>query len=237
MLTIIDKFSKLCETIILPFKNGQKILKGLRQYLARRGLPRKIIHDPGLEFENIQFKEFLKLYNIENHTTAARSSTGNSPVERLHSTLLEAIRILRLKYPSYPISDILDLGTFTYNNSIHSSTKLSPFEIINGLRETTILNPSNDAMTDYNLKRQEETKIMNEIIAKQAEKIKEQHLKSNQNKDDPPEIIGPTYIKNNQRNTKIRPAYDKVNATEQTKLTFTTDKKRKYHKGKVKLKK
>lgn len=237
VLTIIDKFSKFCETIILPFKNGLEILKGLRQYLARHGLPKKLLHDPGPEFENYQFLEFLKLYSIENHTTAARSSTGNSPVERLHSTLLETIKILRLKNPNSPISEILDLATLTYNNSIHSTTKLTPFEIINGIRDTTILNPSNNAITDYNLKRQEEIQMINEIILKQSDKLQAKHQKLNETKDDPPDVSGPTYIKNNRRNTKIRPVYDKVIATDQNKLTFKTDKNQKYHKGKIKLRK
>lgn len=238
IMTIIDKFSKFCETIILPFKNGIEVLKGLRQFLARHGIPKKIVHDSGLEFENIQFKEFLQLYGIENHTTAARSSTGNSPVERLHSTLLETIRILRIKKgQTTPVNELLDLATLAYNNSIHSSTKLTPFEIINGIRDTTILKPSNRAITDYNLERQNETKIINEIISEQKNKLTEKHNKANQNKPDPPQITGPTYIKNNQRKTKLQPAYDKVNATNQNKLTFTTNKKMKYHKSKVKLRK
>lgn len=187
-------------------------------------------------------REFLKLYDIENHTSAARNSTGNSPVERLHSTLIEALRIIKYTKPKLPFDESLDLAVLTYNNSIHSSTKLTPFEVINGIRDKTILNPSNNALNEYNATHLEETNIIKNIISKQTDKLHDKLEKQNENLTDPPILTNdPVYVKNTQMKQKLRPTYDKKPVVEDNKLTFISqtknNKKLKYHKAKLKQRK
>lgn len=43
--------------------------------------------------------EFCKLMNIEIHFTTTNNPSSNSPIERFHSTIIEKLRIAKLKNP------------------------------------------------------------------------------------------------------------------------------------------
>lgn len=81
-------------------------------------------------------------------------------------------------------------------------------------------------------------KIINEIISKQNIKNQERLTKQNENRQEPPTLSnGKIYVKNVQRKTKLQPAFDKKQVSQDNGLTFVTDKKMKYHKSKIKLRK
>lgn len=235
LITILDKYSKYSEAHIIPFKTPIEVLKVFKDYFSRHGLPEKIIHDGGLEFTSINVKEFLKIYNIKDHTTAARNSTGDSPVERLHNTMLEIYRIIKKLDPKTEFSEKISQTMLTYNNSIHSSTQLTPFEVIKGIRHQTILQTSDEnALTEFNEKHINEIRKIKDMIVKGQEKNKDILEKRNTNRKDPPEIDlnQNQYVKNVQL-TKMKIPYNKVTAESQNLRTFKT-KKYKYHKGKIK---
>lgn len=107
-LTIIDKFTKFGSAYILSSRNSINIIKCLKHYFAHHGIPKKLISDNGKEFLSTLFQDFANLYDINLHTTTAKNSTGNSPVERLHSTLTEIIRIIYNQNKRKPISEKMD---------------------------------------------------------------------------------------------------------------------------------
>lgn len=69
---------------------------------------------------------------IQLHITTIRNSNSNAPVERFHSTILDSIRCLKTDYPNKPLSYLIRIAVINYNNSIHSNTKFTPFEILFG---------------------------------------------------------------------------------------------------------
>lgn len=89
-------------------------------------------HDQGGEFENNVIKEYCKSLNIDYHATTPLNSSSNSPVERLNSTLLEKLRILRDKDKFTPLAQLIVTAITNYNSSIHSVTKRPPFNILYG---------------------------------------------------------------------------------------------------------
>lgn len=162
LLTTIDKFSRYVEVYPMQARNTKNVLDGLKQFMSRHGVANKIIHDPGMEFEGNDFTDFLKLYGINNHTTCARNSTGNSTIERFHSTLIELMLVIKQKFPNYSLTEKLNLAVLTYNNSIHNATKLTPFEVIRGIRENTVITPvTNNIMTNYSNQHNEDMKFIN----------------------------------------------------------------------------
>lgn len=131
-LTIMDKFSKFISIFELPNRKSQTIIRMFRKFFSREGIPKQITIDSATEFNSEIFNNFMSMHNIELHTTTAKSSTGNSPIERVHNTLTELIRIIHSENKDMPICELMDEATFAYNNSIHSATSLTPFELHKG---------------------------------------------------------------------------------------------------------
>lgn len=82
-LTLIDKFSKYGMVEFLLDRRTTTRIKVLKNIFSREGIPKELVFDNATEF-----------YEVKVHITTAKSSTGNSPVERLHSTLTEICRII-----------------------------------------------------------------------------------------------------------------------------------------------
>lgn len=93
-LTIIDKFSKYAMMEFLKDRTTSTIIETIEQIFSRKGIPKQIVFDNAGEFTSNKIKEFFSIFNIETHVTTAKSSTGNSPIERFHSTITEISRII-----------------------------------------------------------------------------------------------------------------------------------------------
>lgn len=101
-------------------------------YSTHHGLPLTIVTDNGTEFTNQLFSEFIRLHKINHHRTLAHSPNDNRIVERFHSTLLEHLRILKLRQKDEPIVNLMPYAILAYNSSVHSFTKCRPHDIIRG---------------------------------------------------------------------------------------------------------
>lgn len=128
-LTTIDKFTKLASIHKLPDRNMVTIKIKLQERFSWLGRPKKLIMDN--EFNNSLIRLFCRENNIIAHFTTPNSHTGNSDIERLHSTLLEHIRILKNTNNSLELEEIMIKAVGFYNNSIHSSTNIKPLDFIN----------------------------------------------------------------------------------------------------------
>jgi len=89
-----------------------------------------------VEFTSNLFKDFCRQYELELHTTSFQQSSSNSTVERLHSTITEIYRLInetrKKKKLESRHEEVLDEAFITYNNAIHSATKLTPQELFTG---------------------------------------------------------------------------------------------------------
>lgn len=237
-LTILDKFSKFGAAYHMPEKDGQEVVNILTQYISNHGIPNKIVTDLGTEFTSKIFKQFCQLYKIELHFTSAKSSTGNSPVERFHSTLTEIYRIIYSKNQTKLAREIMNETIITYNNSIHSVTKLTPFELKNGHYTTPNPFPDKkkpDNELDYLQNHIDNYSKLTTLIANRNKQQKKNLIeKLNKNRVKPPvfkenETI---YERNNRRN-KLAALFQKHKVKKDNKVTVTTNK-RKVHKKKIK---
>lgn len=98
-LTFLDKFSKVAQA--LPYTgNATSCADQLVHFFQFFGIPQQIISDNGSEFQNEVVKGLLNAHNIKIHFTTPYHHESNSPVERLHSTLIEHLRILKQTDPT-----------------------------------------------------------------------------------------------------------------------------------------
>lgn len=89
--------------------------------------------DNGTELKNSLVQEFFKIHKVELHFISVNHPQSNGSIERLHSTLIEHLRIIRTKNNGkIDILNQMPYAILGYNNSIHSVTNQKPIDIING---------------------------------------------------------------------------------------------------------
>lgn len=243
ILTIIDKFSKYAAGYTLPSRTSVCVLKALKSFMNLLGIPKKIVCDQGTEFTSNIFKDFCKQYEIMLHFTSFQQSSSNSPVERLHSTLTEIYRIIlgirKSKKMEVDHEEILDETFMTYNNTIHSSTKFTPYELFFG-------RPYNFSREiKYNNKHEFLNKL-NEFKEKLYPSVREKVLKAkikninnlNKTRENPEnrEVDEEIYRKECRRN-KLTPRFSKHKVAKDNIITIQTANNKKLHKSKMKLRK
>ena len=127
ILTVIDIFSKYAWAIALKNKNANTVTEAFSSILEKsQRKPGKLWTDKGKEFYNNTFLTFLHKNNIEIYST--ESELKAVFIERFSRTLQD-----KLKIPMYIKSDanwvsILDDIVDKYNNTVHSTTKMTPLE-------------------------------------------------------------------------------------------------------------
>lgn len=212
-LTIVDLFSKYAQGYLIKDGTGLTVLNKLREFFAHHNVPKRIVCDEGKEFKNKVFAEFCKLNKIELHYTTVNNPESNSPIERLHSTLVEKLRILRLKTPNEPPCNHMTTAIQIYNQAIHSSTGFSPFHLLYGPYDRVIdFDRHLTVYEQYNEKRKQEIlPFYDEVYTKTKEKANKILEKRNQNREDPPELPeGEDVFIERNRPRKTDPPFERI---------------------------
>ena len=126
LLAVIDVFSKYGWLIPLKDKTGKSVASALKTIFKERK-PEKMWVDKGKEFYNKDVKEIIELYSTENEEKS-------SVVERWIRTMKEKM----WKYFTNVYVDILPDLVKDYNNTRHSSIKMTPVEASKKKNELTV---------------------------------------------------------------------------------------------------
>ena len=125
VLVTIDNFSKYGWTIPLKNKNAQTIKDSFENILINsKRSPNLIESDRGREFYNNIFQDFLSKNNIKLYSR--NSSYGAVFAERFNRTIRDLLKRPVFEKGDGNWIDVLPTITKQYNNTVHSSTKLSP---------------------------------------------------------------------------------------------------------------
>lgn len=157
-LTTIDRFTKMGSVHRISDKNMCTVKIKLEERIALLGKPELLIMDN--EFNNALVKLFCTESGIRPHFTTPHSHTGNSDIERMHSTLLEHIRILKREDENMDIEELVIRAIGFYNNTIHSTTNMKPIDFLNRSDidydkiAEHMSNRKNDAINRLNSKRE-----------------------------------------------------------------------------------
>ncbi|OCB83962.1 hypothetical protein A7U60_g8633 [Sanghuangporus baumii] len=123
------------------------------------GLPRKIIHDRGVQFDAKMIKELYKLLHIEGNPSTAYHPQTDGQMERVNQELEQYLQ-LYVNHRQSDWADWLALAEFAHNNREHSATKLSPFFINMGQHPSGF---TGVGMTSSNLSAEEFAKYVKGI--------------------------------------------------------------------------
>lgn len=222
-LTIIDLFSRYAQAYYLKDGTSFSVLNKLRHFFAHHNVPQKIVADEGREFKNNAVEEFCKLNKVELHYTTVNNPNSNSPVERLHSTLVEKLRILNIKNPKDLPSNLMITATLIYNQSIHSSTGFSPFHLLYGPYERLIeFDIEMPVFERYNEKRKQEIlPFYDQVYRKNKEKADKILEKRNRERDDPPDLTDQDIFIERNRPRKTDPPFERIKVIDQQQGQIT----------------
>lgn len=135
-LTIIDAFSKLGQALEIPNKSAPEVVRALIKYFSFYGTPKRISSDSGTEFNNALIKDLLDFYKIELHLGTPNNPNSMGLIERFHSTILEIYRLAKYERKLTDAASVMTFAIMAYNQSIHSVTGLTPFEVVYGHTES-----------------------------------------------------------------------------------------------------
>ena len=131
ILVVIDIFSKYGWAIPLKNKEGKTVAEALKTIFEERK-PAKMWVDKGKEFYNKDVKDLIELYSTENEEKS-------SVVERWIRTMKEKMWKYFTDNNTYTYMDILPDLVNDYNNTRHSSIKITPVEASKKKNELTVL--------------------------------------------------------------------------------------------------
>ena len=120
MLTIIDIFSKFVWIVPLKRKTGQEVANAYSKILKERR-PSKMWVGKGREFYNKDVQKLVELYSTEN-------GEKSCVIERFKRTIKKNMFKYFSANNTTTFLDILDSLVDQYNNTIHSSIKMTSKE-------------------------------------------------------------------------------------------------------------
>ena len=130
LLAVIDVFSKYGYLVPLKDKTGKSVASALKTIFKERK-PEKMWVDKGKEFYNKDVKELIELYSTENEEKS-------SVVERWIRTMKERMWKYFTDNNTNHYVDILPDLVGDYNNTWHSSIKMTPVEASKKKNELTV---------------------------------------------------------------------------------------------------
>ena len=130
LLLVIDTFSKYGYLIPLKNKKGETVAKALKNIFKERK-PEKLWTDKGREFYNKDVKDLVELYSTENEEKS-------SIAERWVRTIKEKMWKYFTDNNTYKYIDVLPDLLEDYNNTVHSSIKMSPIDASKKKNELTV---------------------------------------------------------------------------------------------------
>jgi len=132
ILTIQDDLTKFSSAVPLPNHTANTIAKAfVEHFVCHHGIPKSIVTDQGSDFLSKIFTACCKLLKIKKFNTTAYHPQSNGALERSHRTLAEYLRHY-VNEKKQDWDDFIPYAMFTYNSTIHSSTKFQPHELVYG---------------------------------------------------------------------------------------------------------
>lgn len=132
ILTLQCDLTKYVEAYPIAGKDARTVATTLvNNFILRYGIPRQIVTDRGTEFINSTMEEVCKILNISQLQSTAFHHQTLGSLENSHKHLTFYLR-MQVNSHSQEWSSWIPYWCFSYNTSVHSSTKFTPYELVFG---------------------------------------------------------------------------------------------------------
>lgn len=133
LFAFVDGFSKFVWLYPTKSTGAEEVLAKLNNWKKIFGNPETIVSDKGAAFTSNSFKEYCREGGIEHVENTTGVPRGNGQIERVNRTIIPILSKLSSDNPSKWYKHVDDVQR-AINSSIHRSTKVSPFEILFGVK-------------------------------------------------------------------------------------------------------
>lgn len=175
----VDRFTKMAH--FAPTTDNVDAEGTVQLFLERvfsaHGLPDDVTSDRGVTFTSQFTQSIFKALHIEQNLSTAFHQRTDGQTERVNSVLEQYLRCY-IDYQQTNWSTLLPIAEFAYNNTVHSSTKVTPFFANLGYHpKFTVTVPR---VSQNNTPPADRIKAFQDLYAKMKENIKmalERHAK------------------------------------------------------------
>ena len=132
VLVVTDLFTKYVQMYATKKKSSKAAAEKLfNEFVVTYGLPKRIMHDRGGEFNSDLFKELHRLAGIESSNTTPYHPMSNGQCERMNRSLVSMLKALS-PAEKKDWKSVLPKLSFAYNSTHHASTGYTPFFLMFG---------------------------------------------------------------------------------------------------------
>ena len=128
VFVIIDQRSKYPEVELVRRTKAEQLIPILDRIFATYGNPVVYISDNGPPFRSKMISKYMKSRGIKHQFVTPIWPQGNAEVERFMSPLMKTIRIAHIE--GKDIRKEINNFLFAYRNTPHSSTKITPANVM-----------------------------------------------------------------------------------------------------------
>lgn len=132
-LVLTEYLTKFPVVYPIKTKTADEIARHLLEYISFFGPPEVIVSDQGTEFVNDTVRSLLTNAGIEARLTSAYNPRANGHTERFNKTLVNILKKLSEDQPTSWRS-WLPFAVLAYRSKTHSSTRVTPFELLYGVK-------------------------------------------------------------------------------------------------------
>ena len=120
-------FSKSTWVVPIKDKKVTSMVHAFKKLISKRRGPNKIWVDQGSEFYNQSFKDFLKINNIEMHSTfnEGKSVVAEKFIKTLKNKIFKHMTVISKNV----CFDVLDDIVNKYINAVHRTIKMRPIDV------------------------------------------------------------------------------------------------------------
>ena len=163
-LVLVDSHSKWLEVDIMASTTTEKTIEALRAHFARFG---QLVSDNGPQFTSKEFVDFLAANGIQHARSAPYHPATNGAAERFVQTFKQALRAG--KGDEGTIQQKLSRFLIAYRNTPHSTTGVSPAELLLKGRPRTRLDLMRPSVRDKVVDQQQRQKKYHDKKCQQRE--------------------------------------------------------------------
>ena len=129
-LVVVDAHSNWPEVVLVSSTTSSSTIEVLRDLFARFGIPEQIVSDNGAQFVSEEFQAFVRSNGIRHITSTPYHPATNGLAERAVQTFKQALRSMHQS--SKPVKEKLAKFLIDYRNTPHSTTSVSPAQLLPG---------------------------------------------------------------------------------------------------------